>query len=53
MVDFPEPLLPTNAIFCPKKIFNETFLDKYALISCVKEQYDNCQYKLYKVHYSS
>lgn len=35
------------------KIFNESFLDKYTLISCVKEQYNNCQYKLYKVLYSS
>jgi hypothetical protein len=34
-------------------IFNESFLDTYKIISCVKEQYDNCQYKLYKVHYSS
>ena len=33
------------------KVFNESFLDKYELISCVKEQYDNCQYKLFKRHY--
>ena len=33
------------------KVFNESFLNKYKLIPCVKEQYDNCQYKLFKRHY--
>jgi len=33
------------------KTFKDSFLDKYHLISCVKEEYNNCQYKLFKRHY--
>jgi len=33
------------------KMFKDSFLDKYHLISCVKEEYNNCQYKLFKRHY--
>jgi len=34
------------------KEFDDSFLNKYTLISCWKENYENCQYQLFQRYYS-